>query len=197
MKHTSNHMTSVCTSGLYKNVTVLIGIAVHGRAVGGVIHQPFLSAEGDSRTVWGLAGLGVRGLDVPNLRPVDPDKLRLTVTESHSSEMLEQAVRAVAPAELLRTGGCGHKILMVLEGVVDAYIYPSQGTKKWDSCAGDGVLRAAGGTLTDIYGRELSYVADRESPMNKQGLVVALDKALHETILSRIPASVHKALPKL
>ena len=29
--------------------------------------------------------------------------------------------------------------------------------KKWDICAGDAILRALGGTLTDLDGREVDY----------------------------------------
>lgn len=54
--------TSEFTEGLLDHVTVLIGIAWKGKAVGGVIHQPYYNykTEGATlgRTVWGLQGLG-------------------------------------------------------------------------------------------------------------------------------------------
>ena len=40
-----------------------------------------------------------------------------------------------------------------MEGEADAYIFPSSGTKKWDTCAPEAILVAAGGELTDIYGK--------------------------------------------
>lgn len=39
-----------------------------------------------------------------------------------------------------------------MEGIADAYIFPSIGCKKWDTCAPEAVLCAAGGQLTDIFG---------------------------------------------
>ena len=52
-------------TGLLVHVTVLIGISVAGKAVGGVIHQPYTHLEDTvGRTVWGLLGLGVRGINV-------------------------------------------------------------------------------------------------------------------------------------
>jgi len=52
-----------CT-GLLDHVTVLIGIAVNGEAVAGVIHQPYFNYQNEEpgielgRTIWGIVGLG-------------------------------------------------------------------------------------------------------------------------------------------
>lgn len=43
-------------------MTVLIGIAYKGRAVAGVIHQPFFGDKG--RTIWGIQGVGTFGVDL-------------------------------------------------------------------------------------------------------------------------------------
>ena len=37
---------------------------------------------------------------------------------------------------------------MILEGTADAYVFPSNGTKKWDTCAPEAILLAIGGKLT-------------------------------------------------
>lgn len=55
--------TSEFTEGLLDHVTVLIGIAWKGKAVGGVIHQPYYNYKTEGakelgRTIWGLEGLG-------------------------------------------------------------------------------------------------------------------------------------------
>lgn len=39
--------TSEYTQGLLDHVTVLIGLAVNGKAVGGVIHQPYYNYKSD------------------------------------------------------------------------------------------------------------------------------------------------------
>lgn len=46
---------------------------------------------------------------------------------------------------------------MLLEGKAHAYVFASKGCKKWDTCAPEGVLRALGGVLTDIHGKEYDY----------------------------------------
>jgi len=50
--------------GLLDHVTVLIGISVKGKAVAGVIHQPYYNYQAGAgaqlgRTIWGIIGLGL------------------------------------------------------------------------------------------------------------------------------------------
>ena len=50
-------------SGLLDHVTVLIGIAVKGRAVAGVIYQPYYNYQAGpgaklGRCIWGIVGTG-------------------------------------------------------------------------------------------------------------------------------------------
>ena len=54
------------------------------------------------------------------------------------------------------TAGSSLKFCLVAAGQAD--IYPRFGrTMEWDTAAGDAVLRAAGGRVTDLEGRELRY----------------------------------------
>lgn len=94
------------------HVTVLVGIAVKGVAVGGVIHQPYYKYSvdgGDStgRTFWGLVGLGVGGF-VPQSPPAG--RVVITTTRSHSNALVNKAIEAFNPDEVLRVGGAGHKV---------------------------------------------------------------------------------------
>ena len=79
---------------------------------------------------------------------------------------------------------------MVLEGKVDAYVFPSNGTKKWDTCAGEAILNAAGGMLTDIHGNQIDYTHVPGKFKNETGLLVTMDRDLHLDIVSKVPANV-------
>ena len=83
--------------------------------------------------------------------------------------------------------------MMVMEGSADAYVFPSPGTKKWDSCAGDAIVRELGGILTDVNGEFLKY-DNWEEYRNKLGLVVTMNALTHRAILERIPQSVKDTL---
>jgi 3'(2'), 5'-bisphosphate nucleotidase len=202
--------TGEFTKGFHEDVTVLVGIAVEGKPVAGVIHQPFygtmagLPTAQQGRTVWGMLGLGVRGI-VPRPSP-EHGGLRLAVSRSHYSGTVERVTECLQAKEKVIAGGAGNKILMVLENVVDAYIYPSPGTKRWDTCAGDAIVRAAGGAVTDVHGRDLMYDPVTPVPstgdqsgfvqrcMNSQGVLVAM-KGL-EDLRAKIPEDVLRSLSK-
>lgn len=164
------------TEGFLDHVTVLIGIAVDGVALGGVIHQPFYKKHSDGspehRTLWALRDVGYGGFEPV---PAPEDKLIVTVTKSHSDKLLEAALIKLKPDEILRVGGAGHKVLLILDGRAHAYIVPSKGLKRWDSCAPEAILEAVGGLVTDTNGNHYSY--DKNIPFsNDNGLIAVFDK---------------------
>ena len=52
------------------------------------------------------------------------------------------------PTEVLKVGGSGHKVLLLIEGKAHAYVFPSPGCKKWDTCAPEAILHALGGKVS-------------------------------------------------
>ncbi|XP_058058849.1 3'(2'),5'-bisphosphate nucleotidase 1 [Anopheles bellator] len=186
--------TSEYTQGFLERVTVLIGIAVNDRAVGGVIHQPYYQTDsGDlGRTIWGLKGCGSGGM--VSVQPPS-DRFLITTTRSHSNTIVQSALDALVPDEILRVGGAGYKVLQLLEGKAHAYVFASNGCKKWDTCAPEAVLEANGGTLTDMLGRHYQY-GENVSFANSSGVLGTVAGVSHEDILSRIPDTVKQAMDK-
>lgn len=128
--------TSEYTKGYLEHVTVMIGLSVCNRSVGGVIHQPYFNRNANDaskvgRTIWGLKGLGSDGFET---KAPNENGLVVTTTRSHSNDMVQNALKALAPSEVKRVGGAGYKVLQLLEGDADAYVFASSGCKKWDTC---------------------------------------------------------------
>lgn len=191
--------TNEFTRGFLDHVTTLVGISVSGKAVGGVIHQPFFNLSGGEekagRMVWGLVGLGVFGVApiASGLKPSSTKDLRLCMTLSHSSQFMEQVLKKLDPKEVHRTGGAGNKILMVVEGRSDVYVHSTAGTKKWDTCAGEAILRACGAYLTDLHGNNIVYDPKGDWP-NENGIIAAVNDSVHKmvrTAIADIPQSKH------
>ncbi|XP_076260385.1 3'(2'),5'-bisphosphate nucleotidase 1 [Rhynchophorus ferrugineus] len=187
--------TSEYTQGLLDHVTVLIGLAVKGKPIGGVIHQPYhnykTEKDAKGRTLWGLVGIGVGGF-VPFEPP--SDKFIITTTRSHSDAIVTKALEALNPDEIIRVGGAGHKVMMLLEGKAHAYVFASKGCKRWDTCAPEGILRALGGVITDIHGRDYDYSKDVSYP-NAQGVFGTTKYVNHQTLIGKIPQDLKDRFP--
>uniref|UniRef100_A0A8C2DRV7 3'(2'),5'-bisphosphate nucleotidase 1 n=1 Tax=Cyprinus carpio TaxID=7962 RepID=A0A8C2DRV7_CYPCA len=186
--------TKEYTEGLLDHVTVLIGIAYGGKAIAGVINQPFYNYQmgtGASlgRTLWGVLGLGAFGFQ---LQEVPDGKRIITTTRSHSNKLVIDTVQAMEPHDVIRVGGAGNKIIQLVEGKASAYVFASPGCKKWDTCAPEAILHAVGGKLTDMHGNAYTYDANVKH-MNSAGVLATLRN--HEYYLSRVPQAVLQALP--
>jgi len=182
-------------SPLLQQVTVLIGITYQGKAIAGIIHQPYYKVDLDQgRTIWGIKGVGAFGVHYTR---EDSERVVVT-TRSHSTKMVQEALDALQAKNLLsrvdRVGGAGFKVIRCLEDAA-AYVFASGGCKKWDTAAPEAILIAAGGRLTDISGRDLYYGADAQRG-NTGGVLATAAWVDHKEYLNAIPDCVKEKLPE-
>ena len=180
---------------------MLVGIAVKGRPVGGVVHQPFWNISAESshspctvgRTVWGLVGLGVRGLPsaLPDLSS-SGCTLVATWPPYSDEDKLRRTVESIKPTRVTEAGGA--EVFHLLEHRAHAHIMLGLKSQRWDVCAEEGLLRAAGGVATDIHGNLISYGADSTCRDYIRGFVGSLDAKLHQRILAQVPESVKESM---
>jgi len=171
------------TEGLFSSVTVLIGIVLKNRPIAGVVYQPWSEDNKNAPKgplSWGLVGHGIEGLQIKEL-PVELG-LVVAVTRSHPSEALMLGLQKLQPKEVIKVGGCGFKSLLVLQGKVNVYYFPTRGTSKWDTCAPEALLLSVGGSLTDISGAKIDY--GRDQPLPNPGIVATLRG--HESIIAKL-----------
>eukprot|EP00092_Neocalanus_flemingeri_P084183 GFUD01105715.1.p1 GENE.GFUD01105715.1~~GFUD01105715.1.p1 ORF type:complete len:316 (+),score=106.80 GFUD01105715.1:115-1062(+) len=184
--------TKEYTQGLLDHVTVLIGIAVGKKSVAGVIHQPYWNYKSTEpnapigRTFYGLIGAGVFGFS-----PISPPvgQRIITTTRSHGTGLVQQALEVLKPSEVLKVGGAGHKVNLLMEGQAHAYVFPSPGCKKWDTCAPEAILHAMGGKLTDMSGRQYEYHSTVEH-MNGEGVLATATISDHAWFVENIPQEI-------
>lgn len=188
--------TNEYTQGLLDHVTVLIGIALNGKAVAGVMHQPYYNYKSGpdaslGRTIWGVVGVGAFGIE---RKALGHDTKIVVTTRSHETEAVRNAIAACEPTEVVRVGGAGHKVLLLIEGKAHAYIFASPGCKKWDTCAPEAVLRAMGGMLTDVHGNDYQYHPSVVH-QNTGGVLATAFAGDQAWYLSRMPEDVKRLLP--
>ncbi|CAC5396225.1 cysQ [Mytilus coruscus] len=187
--------TAEYTQGLLDHVTCLIGIAARGHSVAGIINQPFYNYKAGpdaelGRCIWGVIGLGSFGFT----RDVLPkDEFIVTTSRSHSDRLVTETVEACEPTSVVRVGGAGHKVLLLIEGKVHAYVFASKGCKKWDTCAPESVLAAVGGRLTDMHGIKMSYGAGVQRK-NTGGILATVSD--HEYVVNKVPEHVKEVFDK-
>jgi len=173
--------TKEFTLGNLESPLTLIGIAHKSEALAGVMYQPLF---GDGHLYWGIVGVGVFGV---TKKPRDNlSEFVVTTTKSHASEINDDTIRKISPQKVIRVGGCGYKTLLVIDGTADAYVYATSGTKKWDTCAPEALLKAAGGCLTDLRGFAIDY-SPKEDVQNPDGILAAKTAELHSRMLTLLP----------
>jgi hypothetical protein len=59
------------------------------------------------RTIWGITGIGTGGFEP---KVAESGKTIVTTTRSHSNALVQSALDALQPDDVLRVGGAGHKV---------------------------------------------------------------------------------------
>ena len=135
--------------------TVNIGEIVDGHPVSGVVLAPaidrlFVGAVGEG--AFELSGHGMRAIAA---RVPDADGMVAVSSRSHPDPQTDEFLRTL-PIKGHTNAGSSLKFCLVAAGEAD--IYPRAGqTMEWDTAAGDAVLRAAGGKVTNWDGTPFVY----------------------------------------
>jgi 3'(2'), 5'-bisphosphate nucleotidase len=162
---------------------VHVGLSVDGEAKLGVVYRPVgdrLYAGVVGEGCWLEADGARRELKVPAAGEGLP---RLVVSRSHrvaSSTVLRERLGVGAVRE---SGSVGLKAGLIAEGESDVYVHTSPKSYRWDACAPEAVLRAAGGVFTDLTGALYRY--DGSELQNLRGLLAGAPWA-HALVLPRV-----------
>jgi 3'(2'), 5'-bisphosphate nucleotidase len=190
--------TNEYAGGEREAVTCLMGVAVDGTPVAGIIGQPFhgygrMTDARLGRTVWGGRGVGVLGLgeveytvDRPKVDANNPNPPVVCVnriTREHRQEAVMAALGGVVGVKISATG---FHYLNLLEGRAHCALLLREGVKKWDTCAGEALLRAVGGAVTDTVGRPYDYTYNLDGVLNLSGMTASVTTALHRHLTATI-----------
>jgi 3'(2'), 5'-bisphosphate nucleotidase len=163
---------------------VHIGLAIDGAPALGVVLAPT-----SGKLYTGVAG-GQAWLEVGSERrrlqvaaDVDLRHLHLLVSRSHATERTRALMQRLGITRVTEQGSVGLKTGLIAEGLADLYLHPSPRSSRWDTCAPEAILRAAGGVLTDFSGLPYSY--DGQELENGRGIVAASARVA-EALLPRL-----------
>lgn len=151
---------------------VMIGLAVEGRAVLGVVHLP---CEKESYVAWERGGCfrvdasGEFQRVHVDERPLDPARMRVTVSRTLERTRTERVLISLGDVPVVRSGSVGRKAALIARGDADAYFTLSGRSNHWDACAPEVIVREAGGFFGDARGRTLVY--NTAETRNERGLL--------------------------
>jgi 3'(2'), 5'-bisphosphate nucleotidase len=139
--------------------TVNIALIDDGVPVAGIVYAPALGDIYIGSREDGAAHARVSEGACSDWSPIRcraaPPILTAVGSRSHGTEETARFLERYNVGSFVSSGS-SLKFCLVASG--DADIYPRLGrTMEWDTAAGDAVLRAAGGLVTDLEGRPLTY----------------------------------------
>ena len=144
------------------NFTVNIGLVAGDTAVAGVIyapvHEKLYFSGPDSAFTLEVAPDGA--LDISAARAIrtnaiKPDGIKVIASRSHRGEKTDALISRLNVSETIAAAS-SYKFCLVAEGTAD--FYPRFGrTMEWDTAAGQAILEAAGGIVTEEDGAPLRY----------------------------------------
>jgi len=191
------------TENLLEYVTTMVGVAVRGKPVLGVIHRPF-----QEETYWAVVGHG-HSLNLNKAvehfadLPVGVNKnselshpLRLIVSRSHAGNVQNYTGAVLGSTNSFRVitaAGAGKYLktivrdkvkftfligltgYKVLEVIGDrADVYVHvTAIKKWDLCAGYAIISALQGSMTTLNGHPIDFGGETE-PLNTNGILATM-----------------------
>ncbi len=114
--------------------------------------------------------------------------MTLVTSKNHGNEILRNLIQKINFRKVEIMGSIGCKIASIVRGESDIYICLSlpgkSSPKDWDFAAPESILKAAGGAITKLDNKELSY---GQNSFEQRGIIVATsDKDTHEKILLEI-----------
>lgn len=166
--------------------SIMIGLAIGGKAVMGVIMQPdpgllYVGAVNHG------AFLHEEGETIP-LQVSDKSTVKnmiMVSSRSHRQQIVDKVRKELHITSERVSGSVGLKVGLISRQLADLYIHPSPGCKEWDICAPAALLEAAGGTITDCWGEPILF--NKKDVRAHNGLMATNSQA-HEEIVATVAA---------
>ncbi|MBW7881196.1 MAG: 3'(2'),5'-bisphosphate nucleotidase CysQ [Caldilineaceae bacterium] len=164
--------------------SIMIGLAVEGRPVMGVVMQP-----ANQLIYAGAAGQGAvlieKGEEIPlsTSSCTDLSNMIMVSSRSHRQQIVDRIRATLRITRERVSGSVGLKVGLITRQLADLYIHPSPGCKEWDLCAPQALIEAAGGRMTDCWGNPLRY--NKRDVRAHNGLI-ATNGPLHAEVVETV-----------
>ena len=116
------------------------------------------------------------------------EKMTIVTSKNHRNQKLKDLIEKINFKKTILMGSIGCKIASIIRGESDIYIALSlpgkTAPKDWDFAAPEAILKAAGGSITNIDNKELVYGS---TDLKHSGIIIASNnKKNHKRICSEV-----------
>ena len=121
-------------------------------------------------------------------------KMTIVTSKNHRNQKLKDLIEKINFKKTIVMGSIGCKIASIIRGESDIYIALSlpgkTAPKDWDFAAPEAILKAAGGSITNIDNEELVYGS---TDLKHSGIIIASNnKKNHKRICSEVKEIIKK-----
>lgn len=103
------------------------------------------------------------------------------MSTNHLSTRERDFLKVLSLQEVKQKGSCGLKVAEIASGRAEIYFTFTDKIKQWDTAAGYCLINEAGGSMTDIDGKKLTYEV---SIINHPKGILVTNGKLHKTLVS-------------
>ena len=116
------------------------------------------------------------------------EKMTIVTSKNHRNQKLKDLIEKINFKKTILMGSIGCKVASIIRGESDIYIALSlpgkTAPKDWDFAAPEAILKAAGGSITNIDNQELVYGS---TDLKHSGIIIATNnKKNHKRICSEV-----------
>lgn len=166
--------------GHTEHVTCNIGVSVRGKPLFGVIGKPFpdkVNRPNLSLTFVGGITVGFHQVIHSDIRMID-EKFTMSsqaiyrtpfkhddlmsgpvvcAARNRNQTQMDSILSHFSPTSIERVAGAGNKFVHLVTGKSDLYLNFVRGLKLWDTCAGDALIKARFGVMTNAHLENINY----------------------------------------
>ncbi len=171
---------------------VLVGLLENQSPIAGWVYAPEQDAlyyGGKTLGVW--QALGDELPEVCEIPEARRNSYRVIIGDKDFRNTADKISASIPEIELLRSpGSFGLKVMNVVLGKAELYLYLNRRVKLWDTVAPIAIAQAAGLVCRDLEGSPIQFtpeVLDLESLAHQQAIVIGQPEAI-ETLLPRLRA---------
>jgi 3'(2'), 5'-bisphosphate nucleotidase len=147
-----------------KDFVIMIGLAIDAHACLGVIFQPALnylwwgittSQNKKAQLITADKSHDLINKEAQKLSLKSP--LRIIISRHSKSKKIKELIDIINPSNIIYSSSFGLKVMLILNKQADLYICFNASMHRWDTCAPQAIMNAAGALLCDINAKSLRY----------------------------------------